>query len=646
MEISVRITNPTGLHARPAVKLAQLAAGFKADVQVRIDEQANWVGARSTSRLMKLKARHNATIHFKAEGEDADQALNALVDLVQRNFDESDAPPALASTVHNAEQPHPVVSAADGIRITGDSTSEGIAIGVLKMLITPADVPADYHRATPSEELNRFQLAVASAREELRQLSYNHGETAAEVIGFQLALLDDPEFLDPVHTAIKDGQNAPQAWAAQIKQEADGYRGTSDTYFRERAADYQDLGDRVLRGLRGERSGNEQLAHNSIIVTDQLTPSRFLEINWACCSGVVMLSGSQASHVAMLARAKGVPMLTQAQGPLEVLRDGDPAVLDSTSTIGQLIVNPNTACLNHYRQQIEQRVQHTKQAQAQLAAPAVTANGTPITLLLNVDHPAVLEGVNPEHCDGVGLTRTEFLFETESGLPSEQQQYESYRQLIEWACGKTVTIRTLDAGGDKPITGVDSSELSHDFLGLRGLRLSLAQQQIFKPQLRALARAAVHGPLRVMLPMVTLPSEFAAAKSLMQQAISELKQANYAAAMPEFGMMVEVPAAALNITAFEADFFSIGSNDLTQYTLAVARDDAKVASLYDARHPAVLELIARVVEHGQKIGVPVSLCGEISVTHEHLKSLLATGLTALSVPPAMLGNIKLALAQV
>jgi phosphotransferase system enzyme I (PtsI) len=285
-------------------------------------------------------------------------------------------------------------------------------------------------------------------------------------------------------------------------------------------------------------------------------------------------------------------------------------------------------------------------ADAGRAKPARTASGRRIAVHLNIAAPQDLAGLDPAICDGIGLVRTEFLFEASGGLPDEDTQYAAYRRILAWAEGRPVTIRTLDAGGDKPIAGLTIAGESNPFLGLRGIRLSLSRPDVFRPQLRALARAAVHGTLKVMLPMVAVPSELGQAGALLDAEITALRAEGVACVRPPLGIMVEVPAAALRAEDFDAAFYSIGSNDLTQYTMAAARDIGAVADLNDTGNPAVIALIARTVEAGRARSVEVSLCGDAAADTHLTRALLATGLTVLSVPPVAVARLKAAIATV
>jgi phosphotransferase system enzyme I (PtsI) len=271
-------------------------------------------------------------------------------------------------------------------------------------------------------------------------------------------------------------------------------------------------------------------------------------------------------------------------------------------------------------------------------------SGEHVTVCVNVDDPSRLADVPANHCDGVGLTRTEFLFHDRPNLPTEDEQVAVYRQILDWSKGRPVTIRTLDAGGDKPVAGLTEDDETNPFLGLRGLRLSLERPEVFAVQLRALARTSAFGPLHVMFPMVTIADEFDRAKAMMVAAIQDCQKAGHAVGRPEIGMMVEAPAAAIAIDRFDADFFSIGSNDLIQYVTASSRDSQYVTDLYDPLNPAVLSLIGRVADHGRAVGKAVSVCGDMAADEETLTALLDCGVQSISVADVALARAKAVIA--
>jgi len=314
---------------------------------------------------------------------------------------------------------------------------------------------------------------------------------------------------------------------------------------------------------------------------------------------------------------------------------------------GIVVFNPEPET----RRLFEHRMAAANAAQAAANAgrvePACTADGRPIAVLLNVAAPEDLADLDPAICDGIGLVRTEFLFSRKTGLPDEQVQYRAYRRIAEWACGKPVVLRTLDAGGDKPVEGLTVAGESNPFLGTRGIRLSLARPDIFKVQLRAMARAAVHGAVKIMLPMITVPQEIDSTAALLDGVVTDLKLEGIACLRPPLGIMVEVPAVAIVPALFRAAaFFSIGSNDLTQYVTAAARDISGVSALNDYGHPAVANLIEQVVAAGAKLGRDVSLCGDMGGDPKHLPALLAAGLRSVSVAPPLVGRVKRAIASI
>jgi phosphotransferase system enzyme I (PtsI) len=341
----------------------------------------------------------------------------------------------------------------------------------------------------------------------------------------------------------------------------------------------------------------------------------------------------------MLARSRGVPMVVGLAAIPDWARH---ALVDGAG--GIVTFDPEPATHASFEAALAAECRSGREADRHRLDKAAMADGTPIAVMINIAGPDDLIGLDPRICDGVGLVRTEFLFHGTSGLPDEETQFEAYRRIVQWAEGRPVTIRTLDAGGDKPIRGVTLNGESNPFLGLRGIRLSLLKHEIFTVQLRALARAAVCGNVRVMVPMVTATSELDQAARLLDAAVEALGSAGVAHARPELGMMVEVPAAALCAADFDAAFYSIGSNDLTQYTMAAARDIGAVAALADAGHPAVIELVRRTVEAGRSRGVPVSVCGDAAADLSVLPPLLRAGVRILSVAPIAVGRVKAAIA--
>jgi phosphotransferase system enzyme I (PtsI) len=527
------------------------------------------------------------------------------------------------------------------IHLTGHPASPGLAIGPVAVLTT--DVASRAANGDPAQEAAALKAAIEGAAVELAELIATvHGE-AAEILEFQVAMLGDDALAEGAYEAIAAGTAADEAWRVALDAEIAGYRAADEEYFRARAADLVDIRDRVLAGLNGA-GAIAKISGDSVVMGDDIAPSTFLAVDWTRGGAIALAAGSPSSHVAMLARSRGAPMVVglgplpwNGQPPSLALVDGD---------AGTVIFDPKPET----RRLFEHRMAAANAAQIAADAgrlkPALTAGGRRIAVLLNVAAPEDLAGLDPAICDGIGLVRTEFLFEGSRGLPDEDAQYAVYRRILEWAAGRPVTIRTLDAGGDKPIAGLTVDGERNPFLGLRGIRLSLARPEVFRVQLRALCRAAVHGTLKVMLPMIAVPAELDRANIMLDAEFATLNADSIACARPPLGIMVEVPAAALCAEDFGAAFYSIGSNDLTQYTMAAARDIGAVADLNDAGHPAVLALIARTVEAGRKRGVEVSLCGDAAADTRLTNALLAAGLTTLSVSPIAVARLKATIAGV
>ncbi|WP_354222576.1 phosphoenolpyruvate--protein phosphotransferase [Bradyrhizobium sp. F1.4.3] len=527
------------------------------------------------------------------------------------------------------------------IQLTGRAASPGLAFGPVTMLTMT--VAGRTTSGDPAQEAAALRAAIEGARAELAEQIKTIQGDAADILEFQAAMLEDDALADAAYEVISTGIAADHAWRQALDVEIAGYRAAEDEYFRARAVDIVDIRERVLAHLGGADTV-ARIAGGSIVAADDITPSTFLATDWSQGGAIALAGGSPSSHVAMLARARGAPMVVglgplswNGQPPTLALVDGD---------TGKVIFDPEPETIRRFEQRMVAARSELAVAEATSLAPAFIANGRRIAVLLNIAAPEDLASLNPAICDGIGLVRTEFLFEAAHGLPDEETQYRVYRDILVWAQDKPVTIRTLDAGGDKQIPGLTVDGESNPFLGLRGIRLSLARPEVFRMQLRALCRAAVHGTLKVMLPMVAVPSELDRANEILDAEFSALQAKGVACARPPLGIMVEVPAAALCARDFGAAFYSIGSNDLTQYTMAAARDIGAVADLNDTSNPAVLALIAATVEAGLKRGVEVSLCGDAAADTHLTTALLATGLTTLSVSPIAVARLKAAIAKV
>ena len=522
------------------------------------------------------------------------------------------------------------------MRIEGVPASAGYAEGPLFDLDRP---PAVYtSKSSAAEETAALRAAIGKAVGRLTTMVETADADAAGILEFHIAMLQDDALSGPAFASIGSGQPADIAWRAALNAEIAGYEASDQDYFRARAADLRDIRDQVLRAL-GE-DGETAAPAGAILYGEDIAPTRFLEIDWSRGGGIALKAGSTASHVAMLARSRGVPMIV-GLGTSSIDLAGA-ALLDAEH--GGIVLSPSPAEIDAFRQSASSFAARQGAAKTFLTRPAVTRAGTAVRVRVNIAYPSDVDGIDISTCDGVGLMRTEFLFG--KALPDEETQFQAYRKVLEWAGDKPVTIRTVDAGGDKPIPGFTVEE-TNPFLGLRGIRLSLARRDIFRVQIRALLRAAIHGNLKVMFPMIATPEEYSQAAALFAEEQAMLAAQGVAQKMPPLGIMVEVPSVAIAPEAFaNVAFFSIGSNDLTQYVMAAARDNAAVMHLGSVRHPAVLRLIASVAAFGREQRIPVSLCGDAGGDPAAIPALLEAGLSDLSVAPAQLATAKAAIADV
>jgi len=618
---SALLTNAVGLHARPSVKLTQVAKRFAARIDFAVDAAGPWADAKSPVKVMRAKARKGSTLHFRVSGPDAAEALAAMLMLVERRFDEESAP----GPAERRER-----------RLKGRPAAPGIALGTIFVV--------DGHRTERvstgdrEAEARALRAAIASALGDLRQLVKRSNGDAADILGFQVAFLEDTALGERAFAAVLAGRAAHEAWLEAMTDEAAAYEGSEDEYFRARVADVRDIRDRVLAHLTGA-AADAPVPHGAIVAAVDLSPSLFLSIDWSRGGALVLSAGSPTSHVAMLARARGVPAVVGVGVPLTELK-GEALV---HAAQGLVILEPGAEERTAFDRDARTAAVERAAADRLATTRAMTKDGAAIRVLLNVSAARELDGLDPAICDGVGLVRTELLFHERDGLPGEDAQVAVYRRIVEWAQGRPVTIRTLDAGGDKPIAGLTVDGESNPFLGVRGLRLSFAAPDVFRTQLRAIARVAALGEVKLMLPMVTLPRELEEARAMLEQELASLRAAGVAARRPSLGIMVEVPAAAIAADLFQADFFSIGSNDLTQYVAASGRDVSALAGLLDPTQPAVLRLIRHVVEVASARGVEASLCGDAGGDPAAIPFLLAAGLRTLSMAPGLVGRAKMAI---
>ncbi len=533
--------------------------------------------------------------------------------------------------------------------LTGLSASPGIVIGPVRLLRW--EVPDVPHRTIPDSdieaELERFRAAVTQAKLRLRQVrdraEHHAGHEEAAIFEVQDQILEDRELLREVDAYIRQNHTAEKAFDLVMLEWRQHFARSAAPMVRERVGDLTDVHIRVLSvlmDLPDHDPVDVPKGTNAILVTHDLTPSLTVQLDRDAIAGIATDLGTRTSHVAILARSLGIPAVVGLRDATTRLRGQETVVLDGTS--GLVIVNPSAADIASYRTRAAVQAEDAAELLRLVAAVPVTTDGVRITLRANVDLPEEAEQAARSTAEGVGLMRTEFLVVGRAAMPDEDEQYRAYRRVLEAFLGQPVTIRTYDVGGDKlPVGGFPTE--ANPFLGWRAIRMCLDEADLFKVQLRALLRAARHGTLRIMLPLVVTLDEVRAARALLDEAADELERRGvpFERDVP-LGIMVETPAAAVAADTLAGDvaFFSIGTNDLVQYTLAVDRGNANLVSRFTPLHPAVLRLIHRIVQVGREYSLDVAVCGEMASEPLMAFALIGLGLRELSVNPRSVPLVK------
>ncbi|MDR3418220.1 MAG: phosphoenolpyruvate--protein phosphotransferase [Nevskia sp.] len=541
--------------------------------------------------------------------------------------------------------------------LSGIGVSRGIAIGRVQRLHGDLEIPE--YRVQPAEldaEVARFHDALQRARDELRQIRaqipglFGGGGASGEIAAFidtHLLMLDDRSLTEAVTALIRDSQcNAELALKRQRDALTAVFEQMEDPYLRSRKDDVQQVSARVMRILlkqeKGQPATRVEHAEPPVIVADDVTPADIILLSQHKAAAFVTEYGGPLSHTAILARSFGIPTVVGLHGARRLLREGELAIIDGE--LGHVLADPDARALSFFQGKRE-RQQSDRAALSQLRdQPAVSRDGVKIRLLANIEMSEDADQAAELGAEGVGLYRTEFLFMNRRDLPGEQEQYQAYARVVAAVKGP-ITIRTLDLGADKQ---VDSGSRqgptpNNPALGLRAIRLCLKEPDLFRTQVRALLRASAHGDVHIMLPMISNVQEFRQAQQIIAAAREQLlAEGQPMAADVPVGAMIEVPAAALAapLLARYARFFSIGTNDLIQYTLAIDRVDEEVNYLYDPLHPAVLRLIRMTIEAGEQAGVPVAMCGEMAGDPRYTRLLLGLGLTEFSMHPASVLEVK------
>lgn len=535
----------------------------------------------------------------------------------------------------------------------GVSVSAGVAIGPAFVIsqhgvqVPEYEVPANQ----VEKELKRLHTAIAKTQKQLGQLKQKAKSLPAGAEDMMLLLdayqgmLSGSRLIRGVEESIRTQRiNAEAAIQKQISAIKASFAAMGDAYLAARADDVNEVGVRLIRNLLQQHYNPfEDTPEGCILIAEEITPADTALMNPERVAGMVTVLGGAEGHAAIMARALGLPAVSGIALITHQIRSGDLVVIDGRK--GEVIVRPDEDVLHHYRQEIAKKQREDKKLQTLRDKPAVTEDGTTITLNANIELPRDLDAALESGAGGIGLLRTEFMFMNRPDLPDEDEQYESLRKLVNKLDGKILTVRTLDVGGEKlaGALGDNTGESTNPALGLRAIRFGLKEPKILETQLAAILRASVHGPLRILIPMVSSVAQMKQVREhLIQVERRLIRRGVKLTGLPPVGSMIEIPGAALIADALArvSDFFAIGSNDLTQYSLAIDRDDDRVADLYDPFHPAVLRLIQFTVAAAWRANIPVSLCGEIAGDRRATALLLGIGLRDLSMGALRLPAVK------
>lgn len=622
------LTDPHGLHARPAAKLVTVVRSYDAEVTLAdVDTGAGPVPAGSLSKVATLNAGHGARLRVAAEGPQAQEALDAVVELAARNFEDV------------AAEGEPAIQEPAAASTPNSGTGLDAALGPAYVMRREVNTE-DYQSGSPSEEQQRSDEALTAVADVIRS-QRDADPAAADILDAHLAFLDDEAVTTPVMERIADGDAAPVVWRAVLDELAGEFEALADPYQQARAQDVRAIEYQLLVALT---DGPEALAgqtdsvpDGAIVVVEELDPATASGLDAGRIAGIVTTRGGSTGHGVIVARSRGIPIYTDGGDAVSTVEDGTIVGFDAAAML--LVVDPDAELAQRLRDIIAGREADTAEARRRATEPAVTGDGVRVRVGANITSPGDAVAAGAGGAEGSGLVRTEIVFGAEPTAPSAGKQEAIFLSIASGLQRQPITIRTWDVGGDKPLPFLPGPQEANPMLGVRGLRLMRQHPELFEEQLEAVCAAAERTPVRVMFPMVTTREEVDWALDRLAKARGTVGEAKLAV-----GIMVEVPSAALRVADLAAglDFVSIGTNDLTQYALAADRGNAGVSELADGLDPAVLQLIRQVVDDVPD-GVEVGVCGDLASHVEAVPLLVGLGIRELSVVGPMVPRIKQAI---
>ncbi|MBJ9419481.1 phosphoenolpyruvate--protein phosphotransferase [Acinetobacter oleivorans] len=631
---SVVLANAHGLHARPATHLVNLTKSFQGDIQVAVDD-GNFVSAKSLTRLLALGCKRGQTLRFIAEPEtDAVEALDKVIQAVQEGLGE-EVEPIQSSDTQEAQSPQTVKSLPKTLSTnTGIPASSGLAFGPVHV-IKPKVYQYERMGLSVKAEKEKLDIALHAVKNNIHQvIAKSEVAEIKQIFQAHLEMLDDPDLINGVYQKINLNLSAPAAWHEHIEAAAKEQAALPDRLLAERATDLRDIGDRVLAQLCGEVIIEEPKEPYILIMYD-VGPSDVARLNKDRVAGILTAVGGASAHSAIVARALGIPAIVGAGD--QVLDIEQKSSLLINGDTGTFVLNPNTQQIEQAKQERELQQKIREEAERHSQEPAITLDQHQIEIAANLGKVQATAHAVECGAEAIGLLRTELVFMAHSSAPSETTQEADYRVVLDALAGRPLVVRTLDVGGDKPLPYLPIAEEENPFLGLRGIRLTLRQPELLRQQLIALLKAADDRPLRIMFPMIGRVEEWRAVKAILDEV-----KAVHPCANLQVGIMIEVPSAALlaPILAQEVDFFSIGTNDLTQYTLAIDRGHPILSAEADGLHPSILQLIDHTVKAAHKHGKWVGICGELAADPKAVPILMGLGVDELSMSPNSIPLVK------
>lgn len=649
MERSTIVRVHEGLHARPATRFVRLAKSFESEVEIVKAGKA--VSAKSSVKLMLLGVKENQEVTVRANGADAAEAVEALIGYLENpraGVEEDDAGGEHKELNGEAAKPAvlavaPEATPSNGLR--GIAASEGVAVGPA-FAHFPPEIRPQARTLTSQEaeaEIVRFGHAVAAVQARMDKALASETLAGGDR-GIVAALRDlaaDDTLIGDAEAMIRGGSDAVAAVIATAARLAAEFGSVEDPYLNARADDVQAVGRQICLALLGQDDISlEDIPQGAILIAEDIGAWDLSRAPLKRIGGIVCGHGGATSHIAIIARSHGIPAVLGLGARVMELRDAKQVALDGNS--GLVVADPAADIQADYANRIEAAAKERHALDVFKDVAPKRADGTVIEVAANIGSLEEIEAAQAAGAMGVGLFRTELLFMRHMHLPSEDMQAETYTALAQAFAPHPVIVRTLDIGGDKPVAGIEFPEEENPFLGWRGIRMCLDRPDIFKPQLKALLRAAVHGNVKVMLPMVADLGEVRRAKALIDECAGELQRDGVPFAHFQLGVMIETPAAVLiaPLLAKEVAFFSIGTNDLTQYVMAADRLNPTVGALNDVANPAVMAAIEMTAKAAVEAGIMVGMCGEAAARPDLIPEFLRMGLTELSMSPASISRAK------